>query len=72
MPELVSFLFFDLLFESLARESCSCYVSQPIRTHEQQERISRRCQLSSQGNTYYSLFETLHIDSFHLNRCQGV
>lgn len=24
VPEVVSFLFFDLLFESLARESCSC------------------------------------------------
>lgn len=30
VPGVASFLFFDLLFESLARESCSCYVSQLV------------------------------------------
>ena len=42
VPEVLSFLFFDLLLDSLALESCSCYVSQRFRRQKgQQQRLDR-------------------------------
>ena len=75
VPVAESFLFLDLLLESLARESCSCYVSQLIRECKTRQRERRQEAAGhSRWGAYHSLFETLHLDSLKdgLYLCFGI
>ncbi len=63
VPVWPSFLFFDLLLDSRALESCAPWVSQSIRLYcEENIGMESRHQGACDEETYHSLFESLHVD----------